>query len=540
MAAEGVIAGEARSPLALGASVVPLLALMVFIQYVDRGNLATAAPLMKKRLGLTAAQIGLLISAFYWTYVPGQLLSGWLTHRLNAYRTLAIGLAMWSLATFATGLAGGFAALIAWRLVLGLGESTAFPCSSGLLARRLPASRLGAANGLTGVGVALGPAIGIWAAGNLMAVAGWRPTFLVFGLVSILWLAPWRRATRHLDHADRAAPGPPAPRYLEVVKRRDLWGASLGHFCSNYALYFVVSWLPLYLVQARGFSMSQMAEVGGMVYGVYAASCFAGGWLSDRWIRAGASTNLVRKGAIIVGQVVVGSSLIACSPWRRRPLDRLPRCDGGRLGRQLLALVHRPDPGRAKSRRQMGRGPELHREYRWHRRADRHRNYSGQDEQLLLGLRQRRRCLPPRRGLLGVRRPQGRAAGVVGSPDREGPQWGRTSPSPPCPEADPHGDRRQPDVGNDAEGWRAAASLTQRRCRLYDLKAALAVHGALSSRRGRGAPGEDLEVRLLSRPSATAACDRAHPCQPLWSRSHEVSSTRRAAACPVVRARARA
>lgn len=313
MAAEGVVGGIRGRPLAIGVAVVPLLSLMIFIQYVDRGNIATAAPLMKKELGLSVAQIGLLVSAFYWTYTPGQLLSGWLAHRLNAYRTLGLGLALWSLATFATGLVGGFTALIALRLVLGLGESAAFPCSSRLLAQHLPASRLGAANGLIGVGLALGPAIGTWAGGNLMAQTGWRATFLVFGLLSALWLIPWWRVTRHLDRADCAEPGSTPPSYLQIVKRREAWGASLGHFFGNYCFYFVVSWLPLYLVQARGFSMTEMAGVAGMIYGLYAASCLASGWLADWWMKSGASANLVRKSTVIASCVIPGVSLISAA-----------------------------------------------------------------------------------------------------------------------------------------------------------------------------------------------------------------------------------
>ncbi|HXU98880.1 MAG TPA: MFS transporter, partial [Caulobacteraceae bacterium] len=269
MAAEGVVGRLETKPLAIGAAVVPLLALSVFINYVDRGNLATATPLMKDQLDLSAGQIGLLASAFYWTYTPGQPIAGWLAHRLNPYRTLGLGLALWSLATAATGLVSGFAALIVLRLLLGIGESAAFPCSSKLLAQHLPSSRLGAANGLIGVGLALGPAFGTWAGGNLMAAAGWRPAFLIFGAVSALWLIPWWRATRHLDREAMAAPAVPSPSYRQILARRDAWGAAIGHFCSNYGFYFVISWLPLYLVKARGMSMGEMAGVGGMIYGVY-------------------------------------------------------------------------------------------------------------------------------------------------------------------------------------------------------------------------------------------------------------------------------
>jgi MFS family permease len=157
----------------IGPTVVPLLATAAFINYVDRGNLATAAPLIKDQLHLSSTEVGLLLSAFFWSYVPGQLLSGWLAERINAYRTLAIGLALWSLATAASGLATGFVTLMALRVFLGLGESATYPCIAKLFAQHLPAGKLGAANGSIGVGMALGPALGTFFGGLMMAKIGW-------------------------------------------------------------------------------------------------------------------------------------------------------------------------------------------------------------------------------------------------------------------------------------------------------------------------------------------------------------------------------
>ena len=136
MAAIGIKA--APRPVAFGNGVVVLLALAIFINYVDRGNLATAAPLMKDELHLSASKFGLLLSAFFWTYVPGQIVAGWLVEKFNAYRTYALGLALWSISTALTGVASGFSMLIALRLLLGVGESVAFPCSSQLIAQHLP------------------------------------------------------------------------------------------------------------------------------------------------------------------------------------------------------------------------------------------------------------------------------------------------------------------------------------------------------------------------------------------------------------------
>ena len=133
---------------AIGPTVVPLLAVAIFINYVDRGNLATAAPLIKDQLRLSSSQIGLLLSAFFWSYVPAQILAGWLAERINPYRTLAIGLALWSIAPVAFGLMSGFFALMALSILLGLGESAAYPCISKLLAHHLSLDKLGSANGL--------------------------------------------------------------------------------------------------------------------------------------------------------------------------------------------------------------------------------------------------------------------------------------------------------------------------------------------------------------------------------------------------------
>ena len=159
----------APRPVVFGNGIVWLLALAIFINYVDRGNLATAAPLMKDELHLSASKFGLLLSVFFWTYVPGQILAGWLVEKINAYRTYALGLALWSISTALTGVAGAFSMLIALRLLLGIGESVAFPCSSQLIAQHLPQHRLGVANGLTAMGLSLGPAFGTFAGGLFMA-----------------------------------------------------------------------------------------------------------------------------------------------------------------------------------------------------------------------------------------------------------------------------------------------------------------------------------------------------------------------------------
>ena len=293
--------------------IVVLLALAIFINYVDRGNLATAAPLIRDELKLTHTQIGMLLGAFFWTYTPGQLLAGWLAEKINAYRSLALGVALWSLATVATGFATGFVSILALRLVLGLGESAAFPCSSKLLGEHLPQHRLGFANGMIGVGLALGPAFGTFAGGLLMAKLDWRPVFILFGLVSALWLIPWLGMTRQGSALADEPKATNAPSFRAILRQRAMWGAGLGHFSANYSFYFVILWLPLYLVKARGFSVAEMGVVGGVIYVVYAISAQLTGLVSDMWMRAGVSSTRVRKGFTVASHVGAAISLLACA-----------------------------------------------------------------------------------------------------------------------------------------------------------------------------------------------------------------------------------
>jgi MFS family permease len=194
--------------------------------------------------------------------MPGM---GWLAERYGAKRVLAAGVAVWSIATLMTGFAGSLAALLALRILLGVGESVAFPCASKVLAHAVEVSRLGVANGILSFGYLLGPAVGTLIGGYLMTVFGWRPVFIIFGALSLLWLWPWRKVVIG-QSATRHAAEDSLPSYGQILRRRALWGASLGHFASNYGYYFIASWLPFYLVKSRGFSLGSMVAIASWAY----------------------------------------------------------------------------------------------------------------------------------------------------------------------------------------------------------------------------------------------------------------------------------
>ncbi|MSQ99085.1 MAG: MFS transporter [Xanthomonadales bacterium] len=281
---------------------VLLVTAALFINYIDRGNLATAAPLMQDELHMSASQLGFLLSAFYYGYVACMPAAGWLAERYGVYRVFATGLAIWSIATLATGLAQGFIALVVLRVLLGIGESVAFPCASKVLAGAVEVQHLGKANGVLGFGYLVGPAVGTLLGGFLMSIYGWRPVFVLFGALSLLWLWPWFKVKVVLSpKGGKVDEGVPA--YRLILKQRALWGASLGHFASNYSFYFILSWLPFYLVKERDFSMGMMALIASWAYLLNAASALLMGWAADRWIRAGRSIDLVYKGLMVMSHV---------------------------------------------------------------------------------------------------------------------------------------------------------------------------------------------------------------------------------------------
>lgn len=293
-------------------AIVVLVGLSILVNYIDRGNLSTAATLVKKELHLSATQLGFLLTAFFITYMPMQPLIGWLVDRFTASRVLVGGFCIWSLATILSGFAAGFAALFACRLLLGVGESVSFPAASKILAENVPEEQRGLANGIVQAGVSFGPAFGIFFGGMLIAAYGWRPFFIGFGFFSLLWIVLWMAvAHRHIRQRD-AAQDSNVPPMAVVLREPSLWGASLAHFCSNFLLYFLLTWVPYYLVTERHWSLSQMATIAGTQFLLTGLTMIAGGAIGDRFIRAGASPTLVRKACCGIGGVGAAIGLIGC------------------------------------------------------------------------------------------------------------------------------------------------------------------------------------------------------------------------------------
>jgi len=287
-----------------------------------------------------------------------QLVVGALVDRHDVKWVYAAGFLLWSLAMASTGLANSFAALLAARVTLGIGESVFLPSVSNIVVRLFPADRRGLPNALVDVGTKVGPALSIYIGGMLLKDYGWRVLFIGVGLASLLWLIPWmgwvpkgcsltlpptasnddlsrglrtgrygdipqnapgRRPALQGQRPDAPPPSEPTqlqpqrpwrPGMLQILAQRETWGTSLGMFALGYVWIFLLTWLPTYLVRERNYSLAQMAVFGSLPFWGMAIASLSGGWASDRWIARCGRPTLVRKTFAVTGLLLCAGLML--------------------------------------------------------------------------------------------------------------------------------------------------------------------------------------------------------------------------------------
>ena len=291
--------------------VVILLVVSVIINYADRSNLSIASPLIQRQFALSSVQIGTLLSAFFWSYALLQIsgVSGWVSDRFPVGWVMLGGYVLWSAATVATGLTSSFAALFLSLLLLGVGESVAYPCYSRIFAE-LPQQQRGKANALIDAGTKLGPAAGAFVGGLLLVHLGWRMLFVILGAGGLLWVLPWLRLMPRYRRRYASGDVESLSSIAKLLRVRCAWGAFLGHFCGNYFFYFLLAWLPIYLVNEQKMSIRSMSRLVSAVFLLIASSTLVTGWISDRLIAAGASPTRVRLPVVVVGLTVASCLLV--------------------------------------------------------------------------------------------------------------------------------------------------------------------------------------------------------------------------------------
>jgi predicted MFS family arabinose efflux permease len=142
----------------------------------------------------------------------------------------------------------------------------------------------------------------------ILASLGWRAIFIVFGLATLIWLVPWRGVVNALPSARDEARQPMVP-VSRLLRSWALWAMGIGHAAGNYGFYFLLAWLPLFLVQQRGFSIQEMTLLASLGYGVQAAAALTLGSFSDRWTRSGRSEAQMRRWMLAAGQLLMAGCI---------------------------------------------------------------------------------------------------------------------------------------------------------------------------------------------------------------------------------------
>lgn len=266
------------------------------ITFVDRVCISAAAPAIREELGLSTVQLGWVFSVFTFAYAIFEIPSGWLADVLGPRKMLMRIVIWWSAFTMTTGAAWSFPSLLSTRFLFGVGEAGAFPTTSRSYSKWFPRNEIGHAHGVLFMGTRFGGALAPPLVVLLISAVGWRSSFVVFGILGLVWCLFWWRWYRD-DPGQH--PGVNAAE-LEVIRKgqsqegriywRDLVNLNLLMICMmyfsvGYGFYFYVTWLPTYLREGRGFSIVQTGWIAGAILLVGGVSTGLGGRLTDRLSR---------------------------------------------------------------------------------------------------------------------------------------------------------------------------------------------------------------------------------------------------------------
>src|SRR5215813_5686202 len=294
-------------------SIIILLFAASLINYLDRATISFALPLISRDFHLTPQSKGLLLSSFFWSYALMQIPIGWCADRFNLRWLYAGAFTIWSFAQGLTGLASSLTALLAFRIVLGVGESIYLPGGTKIISLLFSPKERGLPSGLFDFGTRTGLVLEGILVPWLLVHFGWRRTFLILGFTALVWLIPWfwvfprrlqmvRAATASADVASRPV--------ARTMLSRNLLGICLGFFCFDYYWYVLVTWLPDYLVTVRQLSIVQAGFYASLVFFIFGIAEPIGGWVADKLIRHGWDETATRKGIVTVA-FAMGVLLIA-------------------------------------------------------------------------------------------------------------------------------------------------------------------------------------------------------------------------------------
>lgn len=293
-----------------------ILCLMYFIAYIDRVNISVAGPILRKEMGLSATELGLIFSAFAYPYAAMQILGGWLADKYGPRLVLGVLSLIWGIATIMTGFAWGVASLVVFRVLLGIGEGGAFPTATRAFTYWMPVTERGFAQGITHSFARLGGAVTPPIVLAIVIAYGWRESFIILGSISLLWTIAWFWYFRNtpiehkkmtpaeiaeigVDATEMKASAKGKTPWKPMIKR--MWLVTFVDFCYGWSLWVFLTWLPSYLADSRGFELKKMALFTMLPLLAGVVGDTLGGVVSDRIYHRTGNLRLARRALLVVG-----------------------------------------------------------------------------------------------------------------------------------------------------------------------------------------------------------------------------------------------
>lgn len=293
--------------------VVLLAALAVFVCYMDRVVMSITIIPMAAEFGWSPEEQGRVLSSFFVGYLLTQIAGGWLAERYGGKVVLGSGVLFWSFFTLITpfAAAGGIAALLVARILMGVGEGITFPSIYALFGRWIPTTERSRAIGILFSMIPLGSVFALVATPWIVERYSWHAAFYVFGAIGFVWWIGWQRlATRNPEEHPRmtaaelalirdgateaAADGPP-PAIAALLRSPAVWAIIVCHFAANWGSYVLLAWMPTYINKGLGVDFASVGLITMIPSLVAFVAMNAGGWMADRLIQSGMNVTRVRK-----------------------------------------------------------------------------------------------------------------------------------------------------------------------------------------------------------------------------------------------------
>lgn len=311
-------------------SLVSLSMLAVFICYIDRVNMSVAIIPMAEEFGWGPAMQGSVLSSFFVGYLLLQILGGTLADRFGGKIVLGLGVILWSLFTLLTPVAAsiGLSILILNRILMGMGEAVTFPSIYALLARWVPVSERSRAMGMINSGIPLGTVFALVVTPIIVEAYGWQWAFYSFAILGFIWAVLWFRITTstpdqhphistqelaHIQSDGEASKTESAPPLLKLLKSPAILAIIVAHFCNNWSLFLLLTWLPTFINKGLGVDYTSIGYFTMVPFLVSFLFLNIAGGVADRMIKSGMAVIKVRKimqsislGGMAAAMMVVG------------------------------------------------------------------------------------------------------------------------------------------------------------------------------------------------------------------------------------------